>query len=437
MLPQRSTTSMWQVSPLTVPSRCTVGSPVVTSAAAARRLAGEQALHVPGQPGLATARRPGPYAEIGSLADEGGPCAHVVGLPAGRSPRPGSGRRTMPRGPPSPASSTRRSRGSRAAVDGSSASGPSASSIASTCSSAGPWPHRSVFATWTPCHSAVTGSSQVAENAARSSPPTSPGSTSPPECRHARAAERVDRLRHEATTPGVAGRLRLRGHVGTGGRCRVDEPFEHRRVDRVREQLAVARGSSVAQPQVRRGRPAVAEQVLHAFDRGGDAGEDGMTVAGVADRRLEDGRERERPVVAQQQQPGVHGSRHGGRQRTGAGDVVESHGRERLRCRSGRSRTLPAEHARRRVRGGRDDRGEVATGPVEVWLDHVQHEAARCRGVEGVAAELEHPLRRLRGQPVRRGHHPEGAFEGGSSREHQCRSSGCTRRVRRVVASMS
>jgi len=31
MLPQRSTTSMWQVSPLVLPSRWTVGSPVETS----------------------------------------------------------------------------------------------------------------------------------------------------------------------------------------------------------------------------------------------------------------------------------------------------------------------------------------------------------------------------------------------------------------------
>ena len=182
-LPQRSTTSMWQVSPRVVPSRCTVGSPVVTSAA-----------HPVASPASSAC----------TWRDRRG--SRPPGLP-GRTPRSavsptraarlatysGSSRSCTPTGLRSPNQASRSAIASfqhsatawmPISVAGSSASGPSWSSIASTWSSAGPWPQRSVLATWTPCHSATTGSSQVASYAARSSPPTRPGSTSPPECRH-------------------------------------------------------------------------------------------------------------------------------------------------------------------------------------------------------------------------------------------------------------
>ena len=62
--------------------------------------------------------------------------------------------------------------------------------------------------------------------------------------------------------------------------------------------------------------------------------------------------------------------------------------------------------------------GTSPRGTVEVRLDDVQDEAGGDRGVVGVAAVLQDGHRRLRGEPVRRGHHAEGALERRSGREH-------------------
>ena len=78
MLPQRSTTSMWQVSPFVAPSRWTVGSPVVASRGASGLLAGEQAAYVLGQTRLATTGRPRAQLDAGRGPDQTGAGGDVV-----------------------------------------------------------------------------------------------------------------------------------------------------------------------------------------------------------------------------------------------------------------------------------------------------------------------------------------------------------------------
>jgi hypothetical protein len=55
------------------------------------------------------------------------------------------------------------------------------------------------------------------------------------------------------------------------------------------------------------------------------------------------------------------------------------------------------------------DHRHLAARPVQVGLDHLEHEAGGDGGVERVAAVLQHGHPGPGGQPVRRGHHAEGA----------------------------
>lgn len=137
---------------------------------------------------------------------------------------------------------------------------------------------------------------------------------------------------------------------------------------------------------------------------------------GVADGVLQHVGQRLGAVVAQQEQPGVEGPGHGGGERSGAGDEVES---EPLVVRHGgprRGHTLPAQHPHPAPRRREQDR-HLPGGPVEVWFDDVQHEGPGDGRVVGVAPVLQHRHGRLGGQPVGRGHHAEGATQSGASRE--------------------
>src|SRR5581483_8247737 len=119
-------------------------------------------------------------------------------------------------------------------------------------------------------------------------------------------------------------------------------------------------------------------------------------------------------------EPAAERTRNDRGQRARAGDEAETElvavVRDRRRL---RRRSLRAEHdglAARRP----DERGQVAARPVQVRLDHLQREAGRDCGVEGVAALLEHGHTRYGGEPVRRGDHAEGTAELGTRREgHQ------------------
>ena len=63
------------------------------------------------------------------------------------------------------------------------------------------------------------------------------------------------------------------------------------------------------------------------------------------------------------------------------------------------------------------DQREIAARAVEVRLDDLERQPGRDRGVERVPAALEHGHPGRRRQPVRRGHHAEGAGELRTGRE--------------------
>jgi hypothetical protein len=96
------------------------------------------------------------------------------------------------------------------------------------------------------------------------------------------------------------------------------------------------------------------------------------------------------------------GARHRGPQQADARHLLEAKGAEGRGAGVGRRAALSAQgvHALLALAPQQDRR--LAAGAVEVRLHHLQHEAARHGGVEGVAAALQHAHRGLRGQPVGR-----------------------------------
>ncbi len=437
MLPQRSTTSMWQVSPLVLPSRSTVGSPVVASvgrdvdtpASTRRTCSASRGSRPPGAPGRNSVSAAEPTSAARSWTYAGPSRSSTVSGEA--SPYQASRSAIT-------SFQTSVTAWTPSAVSGSSAVGPRVVQHGQRLEQGGPLTPQpglgDLHALPLVHRRRLPGGLVGGEVRAADQPGQHLPAGVPPLAR----PERLDGLGHEAAAPRVARRL---GLLGDGRRraAGVDEPLQHRGVGRVAEQLSRPRGPTAGQPEVGRRRPVGLEELADALDGGGRPGDQRVAVARIPDRRLEDGGQRQRAVVAQEEQPGVDRAGHGRRERAGAGHVVEAERRERLAGRRRGRRSLAAQHPRARVlRGGHDGR-EVAARPVEVGLDDVQHEATGGRRVEGVAAELEHPLRRLRGEPVRGGDHAEGPGERGAGGEggHRRCPSGCTRRVRSVVASMS
>ena len=206
----------------------------------------------------------------------------------------------------------------------------------------------------------------------------------------------------------------LSGGFSVPGR---DELSEHLRVLRVADERSGLGGLPVLQPQVRGARPVGPEQRARAVDRLSDAGEHGMSPLGVVDREGEDLGELPGAVLLEEQEPGVDRTGHGGGQRPGTGHRVEPFGPEVLDRRPGRSGPLAHEDDRTaRLLSSDEHPGHVAAGPVEVRLDDVEDEGPDDGRVEGIAAELEHRLGGAGRQPVRRGCHPEGAFESRAGR---------------------
>ncbi len=239
--------------------------------------------------------------------------------------------------------------------------------------------------------------------------------------------------------PLVAGRLGLRGHVGAGGRGRP-RPGARAPPRRPGWRTARPRGArpsrshrSAEVVQLSRNRSCTRSMVAAT------RAEQRVPVAGVADRRLEHGRQRQRAVVAQQEQPGVDGARHRRGQRSGARDVVEAHGRERLGRRSRRGRVpgrrAPAASGRSRSPRSRGGRRRGRSGGARrraARSRRPRRRRRRCRRARASAGPTARPASGSR-TPSRRC--PRGSVVVVNC--HQCLSSGCTRRVRRVVASMS
>ena len=229
-------------------------------------------------------------------------------------------------------------------------------------------------------------------------------------------AEGADRLGDEAAVPRVARRLDLPVAIGRR-RFRLLEDARVRVGQRraAEERPRCRRG----EPGLRRRRPVGAEGRLERRNAFGDARQDGMAVARVADRRLEHVAKRGRPELEQHAEPGVERTGHAGGEQPRAGDEVEPELSEALGRRGGGRRSLAADDEHVVPRGGVENDRQVAAGPVQVRLDDLQHEPRRRGGVERVAAGLEQPHAGRGREPVRRGDHPERAVELRSCRERR------------------
>ena len=146
------------------------------------------------------------------------------------------------------------------------------------------------------------------------------------------------------------------------------------------------------QPGLRRRGPVGAEGRLERRDALGDARQDGMSVACVADRRLEHVAKRGRPELEQHAEPGVERTGHAGGEQPRAGDEVEPELSEALGRRGGGRRSLAAddEHvvARRRSRersaGRRRARSGAARRPA-ARTPPPRRRRTRCRRPRAVA----------------------------------------------------
>ena len=316
MLPHRSTTSTWQVSPRVTPSGAhgrLPGGRVRRSGRPAgpgpARTPGAAARARPGGPGAPRARRARPTSAARSLAYAGEsrvvqrrvrPVA-VPGLAVGerqlhhlgdRVDALGRGRVEQPPG----------HRGRRAPP--------------ALCSSTGPWPQARVLATEKPCHSRrrrlLPGRPRT-----RPCPRRSPGRRGP------RRWSRGTAAREKASTasatkpcaPGPPGGVDLGLPVAAGGRALVDQPLQRARRRPGLVNSAPGSGALPSRSQSCGGRQPVARRTAPRTraDRGATRGSSGCPSRRVADRRREHVGQRPGAVVAQQQQPGVDGAGHGRR----------------------------------------------------------------------------------------------------------------------------
>ena len=218
-------------------------------------------------------------------------------------------------------------------------------------------------------------------------------------------AETVDRLGDKAAVPRVAGALDLAVAPAVAG-LGEDAPVG-RGERRVAEQPARLRRHAVRQIDRRRARPFAAEQLGDGRDRHADLADRRIAVLGIADRRAEDFGERHRPVIAQQPHPGAERRGNRGGEQPGAGDQVEPELAETRRSspppaprpgrRSSRSAGSPRSNQHRRL----------AERAVQMRLDHLQGEAGRGRGIEGIAALFEDAHADRRGDPMGRATTPK------------------------------
>ena len=208
----------------------------------------------------------------------------------------------------------------------------------------------------------------------------------------------VDRLRDPAAVPGVA-----RGVDPRLPRARRDD--RRRAARRCRPASGCAARPSDRLPQ--RGRTTVPRRV-DPRDRAARSRAGRETVPRLADRGLEHVRElracrgRAAAAATRRTRPARTRPRAGARARASRPSVPEARDRRRRR-----RRALSAEHAH--ARPVPEQQRQIAARAVEVRLDDLQREPRRHRGVERVAAALEHGHPGGRRQPVRRGHHAEGA----------------------------
>ena len=226
----------------------------------------------------------------------------------------------------------------------------------------------------------------------------------------------VDGLGDEACGEGPTRRLDLR-HASARAFGLGEEAVPGIGEGRVPEEAGGSRSRASGQPGIERGGPFLAEEVGKARDRGGDARQHRMAVAGVVNGGFQDVAERQSPVIAQHQHPGVEGAGHDRGEKARAGDEVEPLIPVVGDRRPGGRDALPTDDRWPVLPGQPDQRGHVAQGSVQVRLHHVQDKSHSGGGVEGVAADLQQPHADGGGDPVGRGGDAEGPLYLGPGRE--------------------
>ena len=337
MLPHRSTTSTWQVSPRVTPVGATVGSPVVASSVALgrscpwRTYAARRGSRPSGLPGrsVVDAVSPMSAARLAAYSVDRSVSIGTSTSPyhASRSAKESLSASVMAWIPSGSMGRGRRGRQAHRACAGSAAvpdPGPRAPS-------------------WRWCARASRSSSRPPTT--RRTPPCrrphEAGVRAPARVAERLAREGIDRFGDEALAPCAAGGVDLGLPRATRSRALVHEALEGVRIRRVGEERARLGHPAPAEPQVRGGRPVRLEQLAHRRDGGGDPAEERVAVPGVADRGLEDLGQGAGALVTQEQQPRRRPPRDRGGERPRAGNQVEPLGAVVRDGRARRRGTLP------------------------------------------------------------------------------------------------
>ncbi len=147
-----------------------------------------------------------------------------------------------------------------------------------------------------------------------------------------------------------------------------------------------------------------------------------IAVLRVPDRELEDVRQAPGTEVAEEEEPAAERARDAGCEDARPRDQLVPQLVEALDRRGRGCDPLAAEREGLATIDGPEERGDLATRPVQVRLHDLQHEACRAGRVEGVPAPLEHGHAGLGGEPVGRRDHPESAAQLRTGRERQGRT---------------
>ena len=198
--------------------------------------------------------------------------------------------------------------------------------------------------------------------------------------------ERVDRLRDEPLVPGPARGLQLSLPVGAGRLSLGQQPPVRLGQRRLAQPLARRR---CRQPAVGRGRPVVPEQRLAVRDRARHPRVHRVPVGRVADRVRQHVAQRQPAVRPQQLDPGPERAGHGGGQRPGAGherqpELVAEPGRRSRRPAACPARRAPSGRGRRPCRRSaacrRRDRSGAAR-PRAARTRRPRRRRRRCRPI--------------------------------------------------------
>ena len=124
------------------------------------------------------------------------------------------------------------------------------------------------------------------------------------------------------------------------------------------------------------------------------------------------------PSSRRSEEPAAEGAGHAGGEDAGSGYELVPALVEALDGRGRRCDALAADRDRLAAIDSPGDRGELASRPVQVRLDDLEHESRRAGGVERVPSPFEHRHSRGRSEPVGRRDHPVGAAQLRPRREH-------------------